>query len=73
MVMKRLTIALDILQEEDRCFHGTFLTTLETLMHKTLQLKDGLDILIDLPEAIVVVRNKHRYMMGKNIVKLNNF
>lgn len=65
MVMKPLTIALDILQGEDHCFHGTLLPTLETLIHKTLELKSGLEILVDLPEAIVMVRNKHRYMMEK--------
>ncbi|KAK0137463.1 putative AC9 transposase [Merluccius polli] len=52
-VMKPLTVALDILQGEDRCYHGTLLPTLETLIFKTLQLKSGLHILIDLPEAIV--------------------
>ena len=56
MVMKPLTIALDILQGEDNCFHGTLLPTLETLMFKTLDLKSGLQILVDLPEAIVTVR-----------------
>uniref|UniRef100_A0A3Q3GFB7 HAT C-terminal dimerisation domain-containing protein n=1 Tax=Labrus bergylta TaxID=56723 RepID=A0A3Q3GFB7_9LABR len=51
-VMKPLTVALDILQGEDHCYHGTLLPTLETLIFKTLQLKSGLHILIDLPEAI---------------------
>ncbi|KAK7128376.1 hypothetical protein R3I94_016828 [Phoxinus phoxinus] len=51
--MKPLTVALDILQGEDHCFHGTLLPTLETLIFKTLHLKSGLHILIDLPEAIV--------------------
>uniref|UniRef100_A0A3Q3FBP4 HAT C-terminal dimerisation domain-containing protein n=1 Tax=Labrus bergylta TaxID=56723 RepID=A0A3Q3FBP4_9LABR len=56
-VMKPLTVALDILQGEDHCYHGTLLPTLETLIFKTLQLKSGLHILIDLAEAIVTVRN----------------
>lgn len=77
-VMKPLTVALDILQGEDHCFHGTLLPTLETLIFKTLQLKSGLHILIDLPEAIVTVRtliyfrssthypiNSFYYMNGK--------
>lgn len=58
MVMKPLTVALDILQGEDNCFHGTLLPTLETLMFKTLDLKSGLQILVDLPEAIVSVRTR---------------
>ncbi|KAL7857120.1 hypothetical protein SRHO_G00160190 [Serrasalmus rhombeus] len=51
--MKPLTVALDILQGEDNCYHSTLLPTLETLMMKTLELKSGLQILVDLPEAIV--------------------
>lgn len=55
-VMKPLTIALDILQGEDNCFHGTLLPTLEMLMMKTQALKDDLQKLKDLPDAIVTVR-----------------
>ncbi|XP_060946455.1 uncharacterized protein LOC133023444 [Limanda limanda] len=51
--MKPLTVALDILQGEDKCFHGTLLPTMETLMLKTEALKSGLQILRDLPDAIV--------------------
>lgn len=54
--MKPLTVALDILQGEDNCFYGTLLPTLETLISKTLDLKSGLQILGDLPEAVVKVR-----------------
>ncbi|KAL7848945.1 hypothetical protein SRHO_G00205680 [Serrasalmus rhombeus] len=53
IAMKPLTVALDILQGEDNCYYGTLLPTLETLMMKTLELKSGLQILVDLPEAIV--------------------
>ncbi|KAL0161538.1 hypothetical protein M9458_045263, partial [Cirrhinus mrigala] len=52
-VMKPLTVALDILQGEDNCFHSTLLPTVETLIFKTLELKSGLQILVDLPEAVV--------------------
>uniref|UniRef100_A0A3B1JDF9 HAT C-terminal dimerisation domain-containing protein n=1 Tax=Astyanax mexicanus TaxID=7994 RepID=A0A3B1JDF9_ASTMX len=51
IAMKPLTVALDILQ--GICYHGTLLPTLETLMMKTLELKRALQILVDLPEAIV--------------------
>ncbi|RXN36640.1 AC9 transposase [Labeo rohita] len=53
-VMKPLTVALDILQGEDNCFHGTLLPTVETLIFKTLELNSGLQILVDLPEAVVM-------------------
>lgn len=56
IAMKPLTVALDILQGEDNCYLGTLLPTLETLMMKTCELKSGLQILVDLPEAIVEVR-----------------
>lgn len=55
-VMRPLTLALDILQGENNCVHGTLLPTLETLIFKTLDLKSGLQILVDLPEAVVTVR-----------------
>ncbi|KAI4819688.1 hypothetical protein KUCAC02_004928 [Chaenocephalus aceratus] len=51
--MKPLTVALDILQGEDNCYFGTLLPTLETLMSKTLEMKDSLTVATGLPEAIV--------------------
>uniref|UniRef100_I3J886 BED-type domain-containing protein n=1 Tax=Oreochromis niloticus TaxID=8128 RepID=I3J886_ORENI len=39
-VMKPLTVALNILQGEDHCFYGTLLPTLESLMTKTLAIKN---------------------------------
>ncbi len=54
--MKPLTVALDILQGEDNCFYGTLLPTMETLILKTEALTSGLQILRDLPDAIVTIR-----------------
>uniref|UniRef100_A0A667WTV6 HAT C-terminal dimerisation domain-containing protein n=1 Tax=Myripristis murdjan TaxID=586833 RepID=A0A667WTV6_9TELE len=51
--MKPLTVALDILQGEDNCYFGTLLPTLETLMSKTLEVKDSLTVATGLPKAIV--------------------
>ncbi|KAL7370893.1 hypothetical protein ABVT39_013670 [Epinephelus coioides] len=55
-VIKPLTVALDILQGEDNCFYGTLLPTLEMLMTKTMDTKSGLQLLVDLPEAVVKER-----------------
>ncbi|CAI5678514.1 unnamed protein product [Oreochromis niloticus] len=55
-VMKPLTVALNILQGEDHCFYGTLLPTLESLMTKTLAIKNGLQILVELPDAVVQAR-----------------
>ncbi|XP_010785203.1 uncharacterized protein [Notothenia coriiceps] len=52
-VMHPLTVALDILQGEENCYYGTLLPALETLMSKTLEKKNGLQILVGLPDAIV--------------------
>ncbi|KAK0143398.1 hypothetical protein N1851_018469 [Merluccius polli] len=51
--MKPLTVALDILQGEDNCFYGTLLPMIETLILKTEALASDLQILRDLPDAIV--------------------
>ncbi len=59
--MKPLTVALDILQGEENCYFGTLLPTLETLMSKTLEVKDSLTVATGLPEAIVQVRNIHQH------------
>ncbi|KAM3612195.1 uncharacterized protein V6R79_004430 [Siganus canaliculatus] len=52
-VLKPLTEALDILQGEENCYYGTLLPTLESLMSRTLGMKNGLQILGGLPDAIV--------------------
>ncbi|CAI5636569.1 unnamed protein product [Oreochromis niloticus] len=54
-VMKPLNVALEILQ--GHCFYGTLLPTLESLMTKTLAMKNGLQILVGLPDAVVQVRD----------------
>ncbi len=59
--MKPLTVALDILQGDENCYFGTLLPTLETLMSKTLEVKDSLTVATGLPEAIVQVRNIHQH------------
>ncbi|XP_014192603.1 uncharacterized protein LOC106633426 isoform X1 [Haplochromis burtoni] len=51
--MRPLTVDLDILQGEDNTFYGILLPTLETLMFKTLELSTDLQILENLPEAVV--------------------
>ncbi|KAF7198979.1 putative LOC107373015-like protein, partial [Nothobranchius furzeri] len=51
-VMKPLTVALDILQGEENCYFGTLLPTLEVLMSKTLEMKEGLAVAAGLPDAI---------------------
>ncbi|KAK0146323.1 hypothetical protein N1851_014370 [Merluccius polli] len=52
-ITKPLTVALDILQGEDNCYYGTLLPTLEVLMAKTLEKKEGLTVAMGLPDAIV--------------------
>ncbi|XP_041824825.1 uncharacterized protein LOC121644391 [Melanotaenia boesemani] len=52
-VMNPLSVALDILQGEENCFYGTLLPTLESLMTKTLEVKNGLQILVGLPDAVI--------------------
>uniref|UniRef100_A0A8C6U382 HAT C-terminal dimerisation domain-containing protein n=1 Tax=Neogobius melanostomus TaxID=47308 RepID=A0A8C6U382_9GOBI len=54
--MKPITVALDILQGEDNCFYGALLPTLESLMSRTVALKQGLSRrTAGLPDAIVEV------------------
>lgn len=54
MVLKPLTLALDILQGEDNCFYGTVQPTLEALMAKTLGFKGNLSRMTSgLPDVIV--------------------
>ncbi|CAL8247648.1 unnamed protein product [Merluccius merluccius] len=55
-ITKPLTVALDILQGEDNCYYGTLLPTLEVLMAKTLEKKEGLTVAMGLPDAIVQVK-----------------
>ncbi|XP_073668227.1 uncharacterized protein [Paramisgurnus dabryanus] len=52
-IMKPLTVALDILQGEENCYYGTLLPTIEVLMSKLLEVKEGLIIATGLPDAIV--------------------
>uniref|UniRef100_A0A8D0A2Q6 HAT C-terminal dimerisation domain-containing protein n=1 Tax=Sander lucioperca TaxID=283035 RepID=A0A8D0A2Q6_SANLU len=52
-VMKPLTVALDILQGEDNCFHGTLLPTMETLMLKTEAIKTRFADVLGNEEAIL--------------------
>uniref|UniRef100_A0A3B4HCG3 HAT C-terminal dimerisation domain-containing protein n=1 Tax=Pundamilia nyererei TaxID=303518 RepID=A0A3B4HCG3_9CICH len=64
-VMKPLTVALDILQGEDHCFYGTLLLTLESLMTKTLAIKNGLQILVGLPDTVVqVIKTRFAHVLG---------
>lgn len=61
-------MALDILQGEDNCFFGTLLPTLETLMFKTMEVKkNGLQILVELPEAVVMVRTVFNFYLNSCI------
>lgn len=55
IVLKPLTVALDILQGEENCYFGTLLPTLEILMSRTLALRDELRMTASLPDVIVQV------------------
>uniref|UniRef100_A0A3Q4MX68 BED-type domain-containing protein n=1 Tax=Neolamprologus brichardi TaxID=32507 RepID=A0A3Q4MX68_NEOBR len=52
IVLKPLTVALDILQGEENCFFGILLPTLEILMSRTLALQDELKLTASLPDII---------------------
>ncbi|KAL4007527.1 hypothetical protein ACER0C_001379 [Sarotherodon galilaeus] len=53
IVLKPLTVALDILQGEENCYFGILLPTLEILMSRTLALQDKLKLTASLPDIIV--------------------
>ena len=55
-IIKPFMVALDILQGDDNCCHGTLLPTLKVLMSKTVEMRDGLWVTIGLTDAIVQVR-----------------
>ncbi|XP_034556142.1 uncharacterized protein LOC117824687 [Notolabrus celidotus] len=65
-VMKPLTVALDILQGEDNCYYGTIIPTLKALMCKTLEMKNGLKILVRLPDVIVQAINSRFALVLKS-------
>uniref|UniRef100_A0AAZ1WYK7 BED-type domain-containing protein n=1 Tax=Oreochromis aureus TaxID=47969 RepID=A0AAZ1WYK7_OREAU len=54
IVLKPLTVAVDILQGEENCYFGILLPTLEILMSRTLALQDELKLTASLPDAIKV-------------------
>uniref|UniRef100_A0A3P8NPQ8 BED-type domain-containing protein n=1 Tax=Astatotilapia calliptera TaxID=8154 RepID=A0A3P8NPQ8_ASTCA len=60
-VMKPLTVALDILQGEDHCFYGTLLPTLESLMTKTLAIKNACTFTVSLLQA---VKTRFAHVLG---------
>ncbi|CAI5694081.1 unnamed protein product [Oreochromis niloticus] len=53
IMLKPLTVALDILQGEENCYFGILLPTLEILMSRTLALQDELKLTASLPDIIV--------------------
>ncbi|XP_025760049.1 uncharacterized protein LOC109199633 [Oreochromis niloticus] len=53
IVLKPLTVALDILQGEENCYFGMLLPTLEILMSRTLALQDEFKLTASLPDIIV--------------------
>uniref|UniRef100_A0A3Q4MDV2 HAT C-terminal dimerisation domain-containing protein n=1 Tax=Neolamprologus brichardi TaxID=32507 RepID=A0A3Q4MDV2_NEOBR len=54
IVLKPLTVALDILQGEENCYFGILLPTLEILMSRTLALQDELKLTASLPDIIAI-------------------
>ncbi|KAL4008952.1 hypothetical protein ACER0C_002804 [Sarotherodon galilaeus] len=53
IMLKPLTVALDILQGEENCYFGILLPTLEILMSRTLALQDELKLTASLPDIVV--------------------
>uniref|UniRef100_A0A3B4GFE3 HAT C-terminal dimerisation domain-containing protein n=1 Tax=Pundamilia nyererei TaxID=303518 RepID=A0A3B4GFE3_9CICH len=54
IVLKPLTVALDILQGEENCYFGILLPTLEILMSRMLALQDELKLTASLPDIIAI-------------------
>ncbi|XP_019216869.2 uncharacterized protein LOC109202836 [Oreochromis niloticus] len=66
IVLKPLTVALDILQGEENCYFGILLPTLEILMSRTLALQDELKLTASLPDIIVKAIKVHFSSMMDN-------
>uniref|UniRef100_I3J981 HAT C-terminal dimerisation domain-containing protein n=2 Tax=Oreochromis niloticus TaxID=8128 RepID=I3J981_ORENI len=66
IVLKPLTVALDILQGEENCYFGILLPTLEILMSRTLALQDELKLTASLPDVIVKAIKVHFSSMMDN-------
>ncbi|KAL4009585.1 hypothetical protein ACER0C_003437 [Sarotherodon galilaeus] len=66
IVLKPLTVALDILQGEENCYFGILLPTLEILMSRTLALQDELKLSASLPDIIVKASKVHFSSMMDN-------
>uniref|UniRef100_A0AAZ1Y1Y5 BED-type domain-containing protein n=1 Tax=Oreochromis aureus TaxID=47969 RepID=A0AAZ1Y1Y5_OREAU len=69
IVLKPLTVALDILQGEEHCYFGILLPTLEILMSRTLALQDELKLTASLPD-IIAIKVRFSSMMDNKEAKL---